>query len=73
MQNIQQILEQYWGYKSFRPLQENIINSVLIDLFEIQRKELVKLRLEKKFSDEELRKQERQIDYEEAKLSPSLE
>ncbi len=29
MQNIHKILEQYWGYKSFRPLQEDIINSVL--------------------------------------------
>ena len=29
MQNKQQILEQYWGFNSFRPLQEDIINSVL--------------------------------------------
>ena len=29
MKNIHEILEQYWGYKSFRPLQENIIHSVL--------------------------------------------
>lgn len=29
METAQQILEKYWGYKSFRPLQEEIINSVL--------------------------------------------
>lgn len=29
MSNINQILEKYWGYNAFRPLQEDIINSVL--------------------------------------------
>ncbi|MBC7890339.1 MAG: RecQ family ATP-dependent DNA helicase [Ferruginibacter sp.] len=29
MENIHQILKQYWGYDNFRPLQEDIINSVL--------------------------------------------
>jgi len=29
MAAIHEILEKYWGYKSFRPLQEDIINSVL--------------------------------------------
>lgn len=29
MQNPQSILQQYWGYSSFRPLQEDIIRSVL--------------------------------------------
>jgi ATP-dependent DNA helicase RecQ len=29
MKSIHQLLEKYWGYKSFRPLQEEIINSVL--------------------------------------------
>ncbi len=29
MENIYEILEKYWGYKQFRPLQEDIINAVL--------------------------------------------
>ena len=29
MQSIHEILKQYWGYDAFRPLQEDIINSVL--------------------------------------------
>src|SRR5829696_8152340 len=29
MISIHKILEKYWGYSSFRPLQEDIINSVL--------------------------------------------
>ncbi|MBA3704989.1 MAG: RecQ family ATP-dependent DNA helicase [Bacteroidetes bacterium] len=29
MHNTRQILEHYWGFKSFRPLQEDIINAVL--------------------------------------------
>ncbi len=29
MKTIHEILEHYWGYKNFRPLQEDIINSVL--------------------------------------------
>jgi len=29
MENIQEILKQYWGYDTFRPLQEDIINAVL--------------------------------------------
>jgi ATP-dependent DNA helicase RecQ len=29
MNSIHQLLQQYWGFKSFRPLQEEIINSVL--------------------------------------------
>ena len=27
--NIHEILKEYWGYKSFRPLQEDIINAIL--------------------------------------------
>ncbi len=29
MKNTHEILERYWGYKNFRPLQEEIINSIL--------------------------------------------
>src|SRR5690349_11903951 len=29
MQNLSSILQQYWGYSSFRPMQEEIITSVL--------------------------------------------
>ena len=29
MQSIRSILKQYWGFESFRPLQEEIINAVL--------------------------------------------
>ncbi|HVG16821.1 MAG TPA: DEAD/DEAH box helicase, partial [Chitinophagaceae bacterium] len=29
MKDIHEILDQYWGFKDFRPLQEDIINSVL--------------------------------------------
>ena len=30
-QNIYEILKRYWGYDTFRPLQEDIINSVLTE------------------------------------------
>ena len=43
-------------------------NSVLIDLYSVQRKELYQLRKEKTFSDEQIRKQESQLDLDEAKI-----
>jgi Na+/H+ antiporter len=44
-------------------------NRVLLDIYTIQRKELTILRQEKIYSDEELRKQESQIDFDEAKIN----
>lgn len=44
-------------------------NAVLMDLYSIQRKELYQLRKEKTFSDEQIRKQENQLDLDEARLS----
>ncbi|MCD0490177.1 Na+/H+ antiporter [Pedobacter sp. MC2016-14] len=43
---------------------------VLLDIYAVQRQELYKMRKEKKFSDEEIRHQENQIDFNEAKISP---
>ncbi len=44
-------------------------NQVMLDLFDQQRKELFRIRKEKKYSDEEIRKQEDLIDYEEGKIT----
>lgn len=46
-----------------------LYNAVLLDLYTIQRKELYKLRKEKTFSDEEIRRQENQLDFDEAKIN----
>jgi NhaP-type Na+/H+ and K+/H+ antiporter len=46
-----------------------LYNSVLLDLYDVQRKELFVLRHEKIFSDEELRKMESELDFDEAKIS----
>ncbi|MEO6684525.1 MAG: cation:proton antiporter, partial [Dyadobacter sp.] len=45
-----------------------LYNSVRIQLFSVQRRKLIWLRNENLFSDEELRKHERQLDFEEAKI-----
>lgn len=44
-------------------------NSILMDLYIIQRKELHLLRKENRYSDEEIRKQESQLDLDEAKIN----
>ncbi|WP_316751161.1 Na+/H+ antiporter [Pedobacter gandavensis] len=44
-------------------------NTVLMDIYSIQRKELYQLRKEKMFSDEQIRKQENQLDLDEARLT----
>lgn len=51
-------------------MQEEIelYHAVLLDIYAIQRLELHKLRTEKQFSDEEIRRQENQLDFEEAKI-----
>ena len=43
-------------------------NAVLMDIYSVQRKELYQLRKEKTFSDEQIRKQENQLDLDEARL-----
>jgi Na+/H+ antiporter len=47
----------------------DLYNKVLIHLYKVQRKELVKMRKEKAYSDEELRKHESQLDLDEAKIT----
>jgi len=44
-------------------------NSILMDLYAVQRKELHLLRKENRYSDEEIRKQESQLDLDEAKIN----
>lgn len=44
-------------------------NTVLLDIYTVQRKELYQLRKEKTFSDEKIRRQENQLDLDEARLS----
>lgn len=46
-----------------------LYNRVLLDIYSVQKQELFRLRHEKTFSDEEIRKQENQLDLNEAKLS----
>lgn len=48
-----------------------LYNSIRIQLFSVQRRKLIALRNENLFSDEELRKYERQLDFEEAKIKLS--
>lgn len=45
-----------------------LYNEILLDLYDLQRKELVLIRKEKNFSDEEIRRQEYQLDFDEAKI-----
>lgn len=45
-----------------------LYNSIRIQFFSVQRRKLIALRNENLFSDEELRKHERQLDFEEAKI-----
>ena len=47
--------------------------TILKELYRVQRKELVKLRHKKIYSDDEIRKQESQLDLDEAKISKILE
>jgi CPA1 family monovalent cation:H+ antiporter len=46
-----------------------LYNKVLLDLYTLQRKELHTLRIQKKFSDEEIRRMENQLDLDEVKLT----
>lgn len=51
--------------------EKKLYNKVLLDIYAVQRKELFKLRKEKFFSDEEIRKMEMQLDWDELKISGS--
>jgi CPA1 family monovalent cation:H+ antiporter len=51
--------------------EKELYNKVLLDIYAVQRKELFKLRTEKFFSDEEIRKMEMQLDWDELKISGS--
>ncbi|WP_316793937.1 Na+/H+ antiporter [Pedobacter frigoris] len=46
-----------------------LYNHVLLDLYEVQKKELFAIRRERTFSDEEIRRQEYQLDFDEAKIT----
>lgn len=48
-----------------------LYNHILLDIYDVQKRELFVLRHEKTFSDEEIRKQENQLDLNEAKISKS--
>lgn len=48
---------------------KRVYNKILLDLYNVQRTELFKLRKEKFFSDEEIRKTEMQLDWDELKIS----
>jgi CPA1 family monovalent cation:H+ antiporter len=50
----------------------NLYNKVLIHLYDIQRTELYKMRKEKTYSDEEIRKHESQLDLDEAKITQGV-
>lgn len=52
--------------------QVEVYHNILLDLYEEQRKELIRLRKSKTFNDLEIRKQQRQIDFDEAKINPSV-
>lgn len=45
-----------------------LYNRILLEVYEVQRKELFAIRKEKQFSDEEIRRQEYQLDFDEAKI-----
>lgn len=48
-----------------------LYHRILLDIYKVQKRELIVLRSEKTFSDEELRRQESKLDFEEAKINPS--
>lgn len=51
--------------------EKKLYNKILLDIYAVQRQELFQLRKEKFFSDEEIRKMEMQLDWDELKISGS--